>query len=181
MATAEAAGVRIGDAGPKGLGAFAVKVFEEGDHVGDYEGEWLSLRDLDARYPHTAPKGADPVPPNLVDVAWRESRLRRGVGFSGDYIFGAGEDVFVDGEDVEASNWGRFINHGPETSSTCNLRCKTLAQVSLRVTWVYVTPPAVTFLTCWAKTNCCFSGHARQAKSLVCGNKGYFHRRGTSF
>jgi hypothetical protein len=51
-----------------------------------------------------------------VDVQWRESRLRRGVGLTGDYIFGAGDAVFVDGEDVEASNWGRFINHAPETN-----------------------------------------------------------------
>jgi len=49
-------------------------------------------------------------------VQWRESRLQRGVGLSGDYIFGVGDGIFVDGEDVEASNWGRFVNHAPETN-----------------------------------------------------------------
>mmetsp|Transcript_45980 Transcript_45980/g.103866 ORF Transcript_45980/g.103866 Transcript_45980/m.103866 type:complete len:395 (-) Transcript_45980:322-1506(-) len=133
MRTAAEDGIRIGDAGAKGLGAFATKAYTEGETVGDYEGEWLGLRDLDVRYPHTAPllKPGDPPRPtaNLADIEWRNDRMRRGVGLSGDYIFGAGENIFVDGEDIEKSNWGRFINHAPELEKdpACNLRCKTLA------------------------------------------------------
>jgi len=132
VASAAAAGVRIGDAGVKGFGAFAAVLFEEGTTVGDYEGEWLSLRDLDVRYPHTAAPlktGDPPRPqPTLIDDKWMDDRMKRGVGLTGDYIFGAGADIFVDGEDMDLSNWGRFVNHAPEDAPGCNLRCKTLEQ-----------------------------------------------------
>jgi hypothetical protein len=44
MASAAADGVTIGDAGAKGLGAFAARAFDKDVTVGDYEGEWLSTR-----------------------------------------------------------------------------------------------------------------------------------------
>lgn len=30
----------------------------------------------------------------------------------------AGPDLFIDGEDVDASNWARFINHASQESSS---------------------------------------------------------------
>ena len=121
MLTAEKDGIRIGSAGAKGLGAFATKAYQEGLPVGCNEGEILTRRDLDARlscsrehliilhmilkpplcaasrYPHTDPIPSDVEPPRHMiplasDIAWREDRLRRGVGLSGDYIFAA-EDL----------------------------------------------------------------------------------------
>jgi len=44
MATAAADGVCVGDAGAKGLGAFAARNFDAEVTVGDYQGEWLSTR-----------------------------------------------------------------------------------------------------------------------------------------
>ena len=50
MRTAEAEGIRIaGAGGEKGLGAFATRKYEAGLLVGDYEGEILTRRELDAR------------------------------------------------------------------------------------------------------------------------------------
>ena len=44
MTSAAADGIIIGDAGAKGLGAFAASAFDRDVTVGDYEGEWLSTR-----------------------------------------------------------------------------------------------------------------------------------------
>jgi len=44
MFTAAEDGIRIGDAGAKGLGAFADRDFDADVTVGDYQGEWMSVR-----------------------------------------------------------------------------------------------------------------------------------------
>jgi len=44
MASAAGDGIRIGDAGAKGLGAFADRDFDADVTVGDYQGEWMSVR-----------------------------------------------------------------------------------------------------------------------------------------
>ena len=55
-------------AGPKGLGAFAPAPIAEGAHVCDYEGELLSLQQVEDRYGYTPP----------------------------DFLLGIGDDAFLD-------------------------------------------------------------------------------------
>lgn len=52
-------------------------------------------------------------------------------GATGDYLYLAGTDVFIDGEDPFFANWCRFINHEHHQSSACNLDSKSLP-VSLK-------------------------------------------------
>jgi hypothetical protein len=45
-----------------------------------------------------------------------------GGNVSGDYILGVGNDIFVDAEDPQHSNWCRYLNHG----AAPNIALKTL-------------------------------------------------------
>lgn len=125
--------VAIQDAGAKGLGVFATERIEAGVYVGEYEGEILSGRDIEVRYEG---KGV----PNAEDLAWRESREEREIGVTGDYIYGCGEDIFVDAEDSDLASWCRFINHAPMDSEECNLQGKSLPKA-------YSGKPKVWFVT----------------------------------
>ena len=113
--------VRIAPSAKKGLGAFAAKLIPSSQVVGTYAGEQITFGDMLERY--GAGGGADG--PQEYDKAnrqaeWAQSRARRGVGVSGQYIFAAGicpatgRDVLLDGEDPKHANWTRFINHSAQ-------------------------------------------------------------------
>lgn len=125
--------VAIQDAGAKGLGVFATGRIEAGVYVGEYEGEILSGRDIEVRYEGKGTATAE-------DMAWRKSREERDIGVTGDYIYGCGEDIFVDAEDSDIASWCRFINHAPMDSEECNLQGKSLPKA-------YSGKPKVWFVT----------------------------------
>ncbi|KAJ8614575.1 hypothetical protein CTAYLR_004942 [Chrysophaeum taylorii] len=107
------AGIAVRDAGGvKGLGAFALRSFAEGETVGDYEGEILSRREADARY-----YGG---PATWRDRIWKSTHASH----TGNYLFEVEPDVVVDAEDATKANWCRYINHSNEP----NLRVKSLPE-----------------------------------------------------
>jgi hypothetical protein len=75
---AERHGVRIGLSPGKGYGVFAVRLLKAEETVGDYVGEHLTQRDVDARYFR---RGIVDI--HEVDREWIESRARRGVTSTG--------------------------------------------------------------------------------------------------
>uniref|UniRef100_A0A7S4FA60 SET domain-containing protein n=1 Tax=Chrysotila carterae TaxID=13221 RepID=A0A7S4FA60_CHRCT len=117
---ANTAGVRIAPSPGKGMGVFALRQHTQEFVVGEYAGEFLSQRDIDARYenPLRTPGLWTPE-----DEWWYENRVKRGVGCTGAYIFKVDDDLYIDGEDCDTANWTRFLNHGEP-----NLRVKSLAK-----------------------------------------------------
>ena len=91
----------------KGMGAFATIAISKGDTLGEYTGELLTRRDVEARY-----WGLRKT--NKHDRKWKNSRRRRNQGVSGDYLFDMGNDNFIDGEDADVSSWCRFANHAAD-------------------------------------------------------------------
>jgi hypothetical protein len=96
-------GVRIAASPGKGMGAFATRVFEQWEVIGDYTGELITHAQHEARY-----AGGDMT---ADDLAWLESRQARGVSANGDYVLRIHDDLYVDAEDPAVSSWCRFINH----------------------------------------------------------------------
>jgi hypothetical protein len=89
------------------MGAFSTVAIEKGSTIGEYTGELLTRRQVEARYWGTRKE-------NKKDRKWRQSRQRRNQGLSGDYLFDMGNDLFIDGEDADVSSWCRFANHANE-------------------------------------------------------------------
>jgi SET domain-containing protein len=107
----------------KGMGAFSNIAISKGDVVGEYTGEILTRREVEARY-----WGLRKA--NKHDRKWRNSRKRRDQGLSGDYIFDMGNDSFIDGEDADCSSWCRFANHAdPNHDGTTGNACNVEARV----------------------------------------------------
>lgn len=118
---AEASGARIAEAAGKGLGAFATRRIAVHERVGEYTGECLTQRDVDARY---GPKARSPELWTPADAQWAATREANAVGCSGNYIFQVDEDLYMDAEDLGAATWTRFLNHG----SNPNLAIHSLAK-----------------------------------------------------
>lgn len=78
------AGARIAESAGKGLGAFAARRIAVHERVGDYTGEWLSQRDIDARY---GPNARSSELWTAKDAAWAAQREENGIGCTGNYIF----------------------------------------------------------------------------------------------
>ena len=78
------AGVYIAESPGKGLGAFVLRDFAEGDMLGDYAGDLLNEDQLQARYSG---------------------------GELGSYIMAIDENWYIDAEYPSASNWCRYVNH----------------------------------------------------------------------
>mmetsp|Transcript_14602 Transcript_14602/g.21919 ORF Transcript_14602/g.21919 Transcript_14602/m.21919 type:complete len:226 (-) Transcript_14602:87-764(-) len=115
-ATAENDAIDILQApGGKGMGAFASASILAGEWIGEYTGEYMTRKQVEARY-------WEQRKPNKYDRKWRNSRKRRNQGVSGDYLFGMGDDVYIDGEDSEVSCWCRFMNHAShgDAKGQCN-------------------------------------------------------------
>jgi SET domain-containing protein len=103
----------------KGLGAFAGSRISAGSWVGEYTGEILTDKQVDARYWDKRKKV-------YADRQWIKSRTKREQGISGDYLFDMGDNLFLDAEDSDVSSWCRFLNHASEDSESrlCNLETK---------------------------------------------------------
>ena len=114
MTTASTAGIIIKDTGRFGLGAYAGVHISEGKLLGEYEGEALDQRSVDARYWKTSTWTPE-------DSAWLANRQSRGVSSTGDYLFAPTEDCYIDGEDWDKANWTRYMNHAAESESGNNV------------------------------------------------------------
>ena len=104
----------------KGMGAFASVDIRKGTTLGEYTGEVLTRREVEARYWGLRRE-------TRHDRKWRNSRRRRNQGLSGDYLFDIGSDLFIDGEDADVSSWCRFANHANphDRTSACNVEART--------------------------------------------------------
>jgi len=100
-------GVSIGPSAGKGFGVFATRRLVAEATVGDYIGERLTQRDVDARYFKPTESVAEPA-----DLAWFASRARRDVSCTGNYVFKVADDLFIDSEDPTTAAWTRYLNHG---------------------------------------------------------------------
>ena len=112
-----------------GLGTFAMTAIKAGTILGDYEGESMTQKQVDARFwGKTTAKGmwgggeGDDDDEGAQNDAWRESRLARGVGITADYLFEVEPRSFICGEDWDASNWCRFMNHAATSDAANNVR-----------------------------------------------------------
>ena len=94
----------------KGLGVITTQPIPEGQLVGDYKGEVIDVATKDRRYLSSQARLQTPR-----DLEWRQSRLDRGQGVTGTYLYGVskpdGESIYIDAEDEYNSLWTRFINH----------------------------------------------------------------------
>ena len=100
------------------MGAFSTVAIVKGATLGEYTGEVLTRKEVEARYWGLRKE-------NKHDRKWRKSRVRRNQGISGDYLFdmgndGPGKDIFIDGEDADVSSWCRFANHAKEENFLYN-------------------------------------------------------------
>ena len=120
----------------KGLGVITNKPFWKGEFIGDYKGEIMTEEVKDRRY-------LSSLKDKLTDEdrEWIQSRLDRGQGLTGCYLYGVdlpdGTDnyarfgkkreetepkkrIFVDAEDEFHSLWTRFINHASPPHNNVN-------------------------------------------------------------
>jgi SET domain-containing protein len=99
----------------KGMGAFAAIDFLKGEWIGEYTGEYMNCKEVEARY--WGKRKA-----NRHDRKWRNNRKRRDQGLSGDYLFALDDGLYIDGEDADVSSWCRFANHASPRNeiSQCN-------------------------------------------------------------
>ncbi|GMI12836.1 hypothetical protein TrLO_g534 [Triparma laevis f. longispina] len=94
----------------KGRGVVATSVIPVHTVIGDYSGEQITEAVKDRRYLKSREAERE-----AHDLKWLASRLERGQGVSGDYLFGvSGVDAFIDAEDEHFSNWTRFLNHSDD-------------------------------------------------------------------
>ena len=105
----------------KGLGVVTKVPIASGSVVGDYQGEILSLEEKDRRYLESCSHLRQDS-----DEKWRDSRIARGQGLTGAYLYGievpGDENIYIDAEDEYASLWTRFLNH----SSNANVQPKSI-------------------------------------------------------
>jgi len=106
----------------KGLGAYTETPILSGAWVGEYSGEILTLDEVQSRYWASRKK-------TLTDRRWIKSRKKRNQGLTGDYLFDMGDDLYIDGEDADASSWCRFMNHASEDTKECNVETRHSPQI----------------------------------------------------
>lgn len=112
----------------KGMGAFSTATIAKGATLGEYTGEILTRREVEARYWGMRKE-------NKHDRKWRKSRCRRRQGISGDYLFDIGNDLFIDGEDADVSSWCRFANHANELNDVGEKDDACNVEVRRRLSW----------------------------------------------
>lgn len=100
-------GCQIAPSPGKGLGVFATRLIEQFAKLGEYNGELLNQRDVDARY---GPMKRSPGLWTSEDEEWLRRREKNCVGLTGHFVFKVDEDIFIDAEDPTASCWTRFFN-----------------------------------------------------------------------
>mmetsp|Transcript_25188 Transcript_25188/g.42756 ORF Transcript_25188/g.42756 Transcript_25188/m.42756 type:complete len:195 (-) Transcript_25188:313-897(-) len=114
--------------GGKGMGAFSTVIIAKGATLGEYTGEVLTRKEVEARYWGTRKE-------NKHDRKWRKSRCQRKQGISGDYLFDMGNDLFIDGEDADVSSWCRFANHADELNDEGEDDVACNVEVRRRLSW----------------------------------------------
>lgn len=108
------AGIQLKEASPtKGLGAFATTPIAFGEYVGEYSGELMTLKQVRARYYNKGKLTSS-------DGVWKQSRVDRNQGLTGNYVFEMIDGRCICAEDGDCSGWCRFINHAP--SDQCNVK-----------------------------------------------------------
>jgi SET domain-containing protein len=98
--------------------------------VGEYIGEVLEVEQVKSRYWNTIETiTTTTTKTNAIEdrEEWIHSRIHRNQGLSGDYLFDVGDDLYIDGEDTDVSNWCRFINHAE--GDACNLETRCSRQI----------------------------------------------------
>ena len=75
----------------------------------------MTRKEVDARYFNKAIQ-------DDADDRWKQSRVDRSQGVTGNYVFEMKTGNFVCAEDAERSGWCRFMNHEQEGSPGCNVR-----------------------------------------------------------
>mmetsp|Transcript_5787 Transcript_5787/g.12216 ORF Transcript_5787/g.12216 Transcript_5787/m.12216 type:complete len:226 (+) Transcript_5787:1143-1820(+) len=99
----------------RGLGAFATRDIPLGTFLGYYNGETMVLSEVKARFWSKATK-------TQADLDWETSRIARGQGVTGHFLFELPNGSFVDAEDAEVSSWIRFMNHEKAGTKMCNVK-----------------------------------------------------------
>ena len=99
----------------KGLGAFATSKIPMGTHVGNYDGELLTIDEVKARFWGKRQCDED-------DQSWADSRKERGQAITGNYLLELPNKLFVDAEDADKSGWCRFMNHAEEGEEENNVK-----------------------------------------------------------
>ena len=112
--------IRILDSPGKGYGAYSAIRIPSGAWVGEYIGEVLEVEQVKSRYWNTIETTTNTMKDR---EEWIHSRIHRNQGFSGDYLFDVGDDLYIDGEDTDVSNWCRFINHAEDDECNLETRC----------------------------------------------------------
>lgn len=102
--TALADGVFIQASEGRGMGVFAALPIPKGAWFGEYAGEILTKEQVERRYWEDGEMNKD-------DERWIQSRELRNQTMTGEYLFDVGNDFYIDGEDLEKSSWGRYLNH----------------------------------------------------------------------
>ena len=116
-----------------GLGAFATNFIPMGTMLGTYNGEilnkdqvqsryWSTNTDADADAKSTTSDGEVVNQNDEEDAAWIQSRLDRGMGITGHYLFETPDGDYIDAEDADVSGWVRFMNHAVELTEECNVK-----------------------------------------------------------
>ena len=100
----------------KGLGAFATQDIKFGDYIGQYFGEIMTRKEVTNRYFDKTAVQDD------ADQRWKQDRIDRNQGVTGNYVFEMKNGSFVCAEDGDRSGWCRFMNHAEEDSHLCNVR-----------------------------------------------------------
>lgn len=122
LQSAKESGICVKESEGKGLGAFTNTPILSGAWVGEYTGEYLMLEQVKSRYWEKRKKCT-------ADRRWIKSRKKRKQGLTGDYLFDMGDDVYIDGEDADASSWCRFMNHASDEKQECNVETRHTRQI----------------------------------------------------
>jgi hypothetical protein len=142
LRTALADGVLIKPSKGRGLGVFAALPIPSGAWFGEYRGELMTSVEVENRY-------WEYRDPSVEDKQWLESRKRRNQTITGEYIFDIGDDLYIDGEDIEKSSWCRYLNHASAEddekygTNRCNAESRDIPQAWNGDT---MTPPRMFFV-----------------------------------
>jgi len=106
----------------KGLGVFATSDIPCGTLLGNYTGEVMTISQVRTRFWGKGECDKD-------DISWGKSRIERGQGVTGHYLFELPNGSFVDAEDADVSSWCRFMNHAEQSSEDCNVKAFIQAEI----------------------------------------------------
>ena len=137
--TALVDGIVIKPSEGKGFGAFASLPILNGAWLGEYQGEIMTQEEVNKRYWNISNDDGE-LSDDTNTRLWVESRKKRNQTTTGEYLFDVGDDMYIDGEDIEKSSWCRFINHASsevdDDKDLSRIRCNAESR-NLPETWIY--------------------------------------------